>query len=45
MRNTCRFPDCKTWGKINAVYVNLQDGGVFELEWCTICGRIQSKIK
>lgn len=45
MKNTCRFADCKKWGRMNAIYVNTQDGGVFELVWCKECGRVQSELK
>ena len=44
MKQSCRFDDCKQYGKMNAIYVKTQDDKVFELFWCTECGRIQSRI-
>ncbi|KKM80638.1 hypothetical protein LCGC14_1337880 [marine sediment metagenome] len=43
MKQLCRFKECAAWGQMNAIYVNTQDGKVFELEWCTKCGRVQNK--
>ena len=45
LKNICRFKECSAFGHINAVYVNTQTGEVFELAWCSTCGRIQSKFK
>jgi len=39
MNKLCRFDDCGTYGKMNAVFIN-----GMELAWCTKCGRIQTKI-
>lgn len=44
MKNNCRFPDCKAYNQMNAVYVNTQNKDIFELEWCKMCGRIQNRI-
>lgn len=42
MKKNCRFKDCSAYAQINAVYVDTKSG-MFELFWCTKCGRIQNK--
>lgn len=44
MKQICRFEDCKQYGQMNAIYVNTQNGNVFELTWCKKCGRVQNEI-
>ena len=44
MKQICRFEDCKQFGQMNAIYVETQGTGVFELSWCKKCGRIQNEI-
>ena len=44
MKQTCRFSDCKTYGHINAISLDVM-GKPFELTWCSICGKIQNKFK
>lgn len=47
MKNICRFSDCKKWGKMCAVYVKTQDPKmeVYELVWCSECGRVQNQFR
>ncbi len=44
MRKVCRFEECGAYGHINAIPVEVSKG-IFYLEWCSICGRIQNKFK
>ena len=43
MKSLCRF--CNEYGKINSVFTKTNDDQVFELEWCSNCGRVQNKIR
>ena len=44
MKQICRFEDCNAYGQMTAIYVKTVGDEVFELFWCTKCGRVQSKI-
>lgn len=43
MNKTCRFKDCGAYGHINNNSVETPNGGLFILNWCSKCGRVQNK--
>ncbi len=43
MKTICRF--CNEYGHINSVFCKTNDDQVFELEWCSECGRVQNKLR